>query len=459
MESILKAQSMNEHLSQDQFLFSCKQALVARTSKKGFDSHLRFDPFLFGTYSPPQSKTVNAFRRELAEIFAHSFKETAQFRRQEQIDIETISFFSLAIATLIVDVESLLLAYSGIKLPCVQGVPRAVKDSENLPALAALFASYSAHALSQEGLSPDDAEPFNPFPLDEAGDASADATRVSEEFWGLIFSGVKKTFPDHHGAIVTFVRWHFQPEPEPIAIDWRVRPPVGEAFAQFLRSIQGSRAGAHTSRNNRFGGDGREGRGGRGGPSDGGGNRFGGDRDDRRTRGAAQDGGQRRNAQAEGRGGPQGPQGPRDEARSDRPARPALRETVNDRPSDQPASLIEGREEKATPSTRPTRMQTKPQRDAEDRPARRSASDTNAIDPEGVAGRSPEEAERLTEMATQEVERNIRILQKNSRRPGIRLKPQNSFFRRIQHMVAKEMGYDTESVGEGRDRAVFIKNK
>lgn len=408
MESILKAQSMNEQLSQDQFLFSCKQALVARTTKKGFDSHLRFDPFLFGTYTPPQSRTVNAFRRELTEIFEHSFKETAQFRRQEQIDIETISFFSLAIATLMADIESLLLAYGGIQLPCVQGVPRAVKDSESLPALAALFASYSAHALSQEGLSPEDAEPFNPFPLDEAGDASADALRVSEELWGLVFTGVKKTFPDHHGPIVSFVRWHFQPEPEPVAIDWRVRPPVGEAFTQFLRSIQGSRAGAHTSRNNRFGGDGRDGRGGRSGPSDTGGQRFAAGRDEKRSRGPSPERSPRRNAQPELRRGSDKPRGPRSEPQ---PERRPLHESGLDRPVEEPA------------------------------------------------GRSPEEAERLTEMATQEVERNVRILQKNSRRPGIRLKPQNSFFRRIQHMVAKEMGYDTESVGEGRDRAVFIKNK
>jgi predicted RNA-binding protein Jag len=50
-------------------------------------------------------------------------------------------------------------------------------------------------------------------------------------------------------------------------------------------------------------------------------------------------------------------------------------------------------------------------------------------------------------------------LQKNSKRPGLRLKPQNSFVRRQQHMVAEEHGYATESVGEGKERAVFLKNK
>jgi hypothetical protein len=63
------------------------------------------------------------------------------------------------------------------------------------------------------------------------------------------------------------------------------------------------------------------------------------------------------------------------------------------------------------------------------------------------------------EEALAEVERSIRILQKNSKRPGLRLKPQNSFVRRQQHMVAEEHGYATESVGEGKERAVFLKNK
>jgi hypothetical protein len=403
MESTLKAQSMNDNLSQDQFLFSCKEALVARTTKKGFDSHLRYDPFLFGTYQPPQSRTVTAFRRELAQIFSHSFNETAQFRRQETIDLETISFFSLAIATLIADTETLLLAYGGIRLPCTQGVPRAVKDNDPLPALAALFASFSAHTLAQEGLNPEDAEPFSPFPLDEPGDAAADATRVAEEFWGVVFTEVKRTFPRHHSAIVSFVRWHFQPEPEQVAIDWRTRPPVGEAFSQYLRSIQGSRAGAHSSRNGRFNGEGREPRSPRGAPPD--------------TAGNRPRGGENR-----------GSRGPTD----GRPARNAFAGT---------------------------RAPLEPHRPHREAAGPETPSNNQEAGGDLSSGRSPEELQRLTEQITQEVEHNIRILQKNSRRPGIRLKPQNSFFRRIQHMAAIELGYETESVGEGRDRSVYIKNK
>lgn len=36
------------------------------------------------------------------------------------------------------------------------------------------------------------------------------------------------------------------------------------------------------------------------------------------------------------------------------------------------------------------------------------------------------------------------------------LAPQNSFFRRIQHKHANDLGYETESIGEGRQRAVKI---
>jgi hypothetical protein len=41
------------------------------------------------------------------------------------------------------------------------------------------------------------------------------------------------------------LRWHYQPELPPAAIDWRIRPPVGDAFQQFQRSFQsGARAGS-----------------------------------------------------------------------------------------------------------------------------------------------------------------------------------------------------------------------
>jgi predicted RNA-binding protein Jag len=39
------------------------------------------------------------------------------------------------------------------------------------------------------------------------------------------------------------------------------------------------------------------------------------------------------------------------------------------------------------------------------------------------------------------------------------LKPNNSFYRRLQHQRAVELGFDSFSVGEGPDRSVRIARK
>jgi hypothetical protein len=47
-------------------------------------------------------------------------------------------------------------------------------------------------------------------------------------------------------------------------------------------------------------------------------------------------------------------------------------------------------------------------------------------------------------------------LKDNANLGDITLQPQNSFLRRIQHKEVIKLGYISESVGEGHDRAVKI---
>ncbi len=359
---------------------------------------------------------MTAFKRELKAVFDHAYASSPQFKRKTEIDLESISFFSLAIATLMADIESLFKEFAGLRLPTVKGVPGSVKDSAKLESLNHLFKKYAEFQKeARDSGSDEEGEnaplEFNPLPLEEDGDVEEDMVVLSEEFWSLVFAQVRKTFPVHHKAISSFINWHFQPEIEPEEIDWRIRPPVGEAFGQFIRSIQGPRAGAQSGRSGRFV---REGQSGSRGPSDRGSGRSSGN-GGRTTERSARDG---RGDSRQARGSASGSSASRSGREFDE----------------------RGRDRNRTAPERGTRSR-RPQAD------------------EGNGGRSEAETEEMSQAALQDLERNIRILQKNSRRPGIRLKPQNSFFRRIQHMHAKEMGYETESVGEAKDRCVFVKNK
>jgi hypothetical protein len=385
-------ESIPSSLSHDQFLYACRQALTARTTKAGFDSHLRHEPFLYGRFYAGRTLSVQAWRDHMQAILSHAYKVSPQFRRAEEINLDTVSFFALAIATLAADMDALLQHFAGIKLLPILGVPREKKDQDKLPGLARLFEKHETHLkkAAAQGGSDEQGLEYEAFPLDAAdrGHAEAevrDRTQVSEELWGVIFGLVRSTFPDHHRAISDFLRWHYQPELPPAAIDWRIRPPVGDAFQQFQRSFQsGARAGSPF------------GFGGRGGDR-------GGDRGERGERGD--------------RGSSRGP-----------------------RPQDRPARPLEA-----------ARPESKPEPKAEGRPPQRVRETPG----DAESGSSP----AALEEARREVEHSIRILEKNSKRPGIRLQPQNSFIRREQHMVAGEKGFATESVGEGRDRAVYIKNK
>ncbi len=62
----------------------------------------------------------------------------------------------------------------------------------------------------------------------------------------------------------------------------------------------------------------------------------------------------------------------------------------------------------------------------------------------------------LEHAAIEEVEEAIKRLEANADIPSVALNPLNSFYRRKQHQHAVQLGYTSQSIGEGRSRCVVI---
>jgi len=58
-----------------------------------------------------------------------------------------------------------------------------------------------------------------------------------------------------------------------------------------------------------------------------------------------------------------------------------------------------------------------------------------------------------------EVEEALAKLRDDSGVQAVKLKPTNSFYRRIQHQKIVDAGFESSSVGEGADRAVQVTRK
>ena len=127
------------------------------------------------------------------------------------------------------------------------------------------------------------------------------------------------------------------------------------------------------------------------------------------------------------------------------------------------------REDKRPPreDSRPPREDNRPAR--ENRPARASGGDDRPPradrGPRGGRGdggrngppsRSPEKSQELESAAMADVAEAIEKLKKTPEMSEICLKPANSYYRRLQHQHAVDLGFNTNSVGEGSERTVKI---
>jgi predicted RNA-binding protein Jag len=58
-----------------------------------------------------------------------------------------------------------------------------------------------------------------------------------------------------------------------------------------------------------------------------------------------------------------------------------------------------------------------------------------------------------------EVDDALGKLREDSSLQSVKLKPTNSFYRRVQHQKIVDSGFESSSVGEGADRAVKVTRK
>lgn len=397
------------HLTNDSFLYACQSEYAARTKKNGsFNSHIRYEPFLLDQYERPKHATVRDFVQTVTAITTHHFQVTPQFRRHEPLNIETVSYFTCAIATLFADLETACKEFFGVGLPAIPSQPP--EYSNEKPVSNALIQARNTFVQKnlESNLAP---EPFEPFPLNVLTEINSTEQAViwSCEIWDTVADAIHSAFMEYADTAMGFAYWRYQ-EPElKSEIDWRVRPPVGEAFAKTFRPLQRSARGER----------------GRGGPERG--ERF---SDDSRSNRKTSD---RRHKHAPESEVPQQvlPEG---RVQEHRPPKLSERKSEHRRElgnrGDRPAKMSGEREPHARPSSR------------NDRPAHAGPVISS---------------EHQVEEALQEVKTAVSALKSNPKLGEIALKPANSFIRRQQHSLAVELGLDTESRGEGKDRGVVIR--
>ncbi|WGL60725.1 R3H domain-containing nucleic acid-binding protein [Pigmentibacter sp. JX0631] len=211
-------------INPDTFIFAVNQAFEARLKNNGdFNSHLRFDPFLTKSWTAPKNPDFNTFKNLLNEIISHHFHILPNFHRNENVDIENISWFSHSVATLFADLNYLILQFTGQTLPNFSGqsIPKAV-SSKNIALAMAKYSQFLALEQSEE--------PYSLFPLVNENNENVDQL-YTQEVWSLISSFSKKTFGNYFPLLQAYILWKYtKKEYIPEVIDWNVRPPCGAAY-------------------------------------------------------------------------------------------------------------------------------------------------------------------------------------------------------------------------------------
>jgi hypothetical protein len=412
-------------MSPDNFLYACHSADVARTRKNGvFQSHLRYEPFLMGSYVRPSGPKAAQLRLEILAIAKHHFQISPQFRRNESIDLETISFFTLAISTFFADVERIFNEYCGLTLPKIPA--HDTEYSDNLPQVGKVIALFSSYLKDNSPEKPQ----FDPFQSsDENSEDSLNAAEYGAEIWDVISEAVFQSFPEHAPALMSYASWKYKTEEKVEAVDWRIRPPVGELFAKAFRGRGPSRAGA--------------------------------------------------SANSPQRGGPDGRKGPGKGSKFDRKlhqqssAEPALQDSDSTEVKVGSSSETEAQE----PASR-TQRGDRPHRERREDHDEHRVRDRQHREPRSERGAGPRhgsgrgdrghrhggregketliQSDSDLEPFLKEARESIEKLKKNPGLEEVRLSPSNSFIRRHQHEMISQAGFATESRGEGRERTIYV---
>lgn len=427
------SQNSQLHLTNDSFIYACHSEFAARTKKDGsFNSHIRFEDFLTGTFRRPENPSMKDVSQIFSAIAKHHTQITPQFRRREPINLETVAYFTCAIATLFADLESACKELFGTGMPIIPENPP--EYSAEAPVSNALLAARTGYLRNLQSETAEPA-PFEAFPRPDFSTLTAEqqAQVWACEMWDMLADVLHTTFGEYADAAMGFAYWKYQEQPAKEQIDWRVRPPVGEAYAKAFKPLLRSSRGDRGDRKGRHEGSDR--------------------RDDRPQRG-------RNSERSESRhGAEKNPERtderPRRDSHESRPVRDDSAERHDDRnkrnkPSDHQRDATQ--DVKEHNDRRPDRADRgRGRRDGYEgggRSRRPEGQDT------GARGQSSEES---LSTALEEVRLAADKLRKNPALNEIQLQPNNSFLRRQQHSLAVELGFDTESRGEGRDRGVVIR--
>jgi hypothetical protein len=391
-------------INPDAFIYAVNQAFEARSKANGeFNSHLRFEPFLTKTWTTPKNLDFSSFKTLLSEIIAHHFHILPNFQRNENVDIENISWFSHSIAALFADLDYLLLEFTGHKLPNLSGnaLPKAVSSKNILTAIQ----KYEAYLNNNN----ENKETYSLFPLLSEANETMDSQYI-QEIWSLISSFTKKTFGSYFNLIQSYVLWKYTTkETTQEAIDWNVRPPCGAAYhKQFKELFDREREERFAKRNERN-------------------NKSKNDKDKR------------------------------DQKFDDKKSSHSTsnikfshkeknhKEETHSKPVHKEKVVTEDATPKLIHKEKSLKENTAPSFNGNSFQLNSSAAD--------------QKQQQHLEEALEEARTAIQKMIKNKNIPELSLAPQNSFIRRHQHSLITESGFETESLGESRSRHVCIKRK
>lgn len=228
--------------------------------------------------------------------------------------------------------------------------------------------------------------------------------QAENPFWKKVFAGLKTSYPHWSNLIINFFRWNYNENPPEDLIEPGDVPPVG-MFSPFVRRGFGGAGG-----------------------------RPGGDRGPRRSGGDRGASGNRR--PGGDRGGDRG-------GRGERGGR-------NDRGGDRGGRSDRGERGQRGPAEHQGRGRGDGHSGRGDRHGGPKRGDRERQ-------HNPERDQEFEAKAIQEVLEAVAQLRSNPGMEEVRLKPTNSFYRRIQHQRAKDEGMNSISVGEGADRALTIR--
>jgi hypothetical protein len=397
-------------INPDAFIYSINQAFEARSKANGeFNSHLRYEPFLTKSWVIPKTLDFSSFKTHLLEIIGHHFKVLPNFQRNETVNLENISWFSHSIATLFADLDFLLTTYTGSKLPLLTGniIPRAA-SSKNIVAAIQKYSNYLSNKTGENI-----EESFTLFPLQSESDERLDQLYI-QEIWSLITSFTKKIFGPYFELIQSYILWKYTSKETPQeTIDWNVRPPCGAIYhKEFKELFDREREERFAKRNER--------------------NHKNRQEKDKKTH-------QQTSSKLIHK----------EKQRSDESTQLVHKEK---QPSDESTQLVHKEKQRNDESTQLVHKEKQLSKDDSIHLPQTKGFHQNSISLE-------QKQQQHLEEALEETRQAIQKMIKNKNLPEMNLMPQNSFIRRHQHSLITESGFETESLGESRNRHVCIKRK